>query len=438
MRVPAGPCTVLLTAAALSAAAHADEPAPPAGPTPVVPTAPAPASALDEVISCFGLEVPRLRGEDCGVKWRVGAYAAFDAAFYDSSNERDDDFGATDLRPVIEASSGPFSLRIEGDAVGVDTPRNLYEAWAAWEFSPAVRLSAGQFRVALGSEFATWERDLSFVGYAFPAQLDGRHDLGARIDGNPTEGLWYQAAWTAGHGFDLEGHRLNSSQISVRGVAHPARLAAARADSPLRGLHVGLAYAVLDDFDDPVIVSNPLQSRIFATPDLGGDGGDWFHIDVGWTWGPVQFAYEQVMGTADDVPTLAGGKDEYDDLTAFSWSAFWNLTGEPRGWADGGFRPKTGPRPPDGPFSFLPAGRWELGGRYSNADIDRKLFLDGHTTYAVSSQETRTFSTALFWEPCDTLRIGVEWVKTIADDGIAAFGGEKRDDSFVLRLEFRF
>jgi phosphate-selective porin len=187
-----------------------------------------------------------------------------------------------------------------------------------------------------------------------------------------------------------------------------------------------------------VIVSLPLQTRIFTTPDLGGDEGDWAHLEVGWVHGPFMFGYEQMWGGPNGVAIVGGGEDDFDEMTGFSYSAACNLTGEPRGWKDGAWVPSVGPRPKDGPLSFLPEGRWELGLRYSNGDIDRKLFDNGYTTYAVSSQETRTFSTALFWEPCETFRVGLEWVKTIADDASAILGDEKRDSSFVLRLEVRF
>ena len=85
-------------------------------------------------------------------------------------------------------------------------------------------------------------------------------------------------------------------------------------------------------------------------------------------------------------------------------------------------------------FDFLP-GRWEIGARYSNADIDRELFIYDFTYYGQSTQEVRTFSLNLNWQPRDQVRFSVEWVKTIADHDLVTFGDTDRDSSFMLRFE---
>lgn len=428
-------CGAVAAVAATVPARADDPPVQPSGPPPEVPEAPA-------APKCLGLEVPEVRFSALEIDWRVGAWVALDAIAYGSDNPRDDSLGATDFRPLVEARSGPFSLRVEGDVIGVDTPRNLYEAWAAWQAAPWLRASAGQFRVALGSEFATHERDLPFVGYGFTSHLDGRYDAGLRLDGEPVEGLWYQATATTGHGFDLEGHRRTSPMLALRGVLNPFRALGARDDGlpgALRGLHAGVAWAHLTDGDDPVIVSTPLQSRVFDTSDLDADSGRWLHLEFGFTSGPFALGFERVTGSTDGVPVPGGGTEDMDDHTAFTWSAALNLTGEPRGWRDGAFVPATAARTAGGGLlPFLPEGRWELAARYSNGDLERDLIDTGYTTSGVSTQEVRTFSAALFWEPCARMRVGLEWVKTIADDDIAAFGATDRDSSFVLRLELRF
>jgi hypothetical protein len=323
--------------------------------------------------------------------------------------------------------------------MGTDTPRNLYEAWAAWRFHSAFRLTGGQFRVALGSEFATREEDFPLPGYGFSSYLDGRYDAGLRADGDLCpEGLWYQATVTAGRGFGLEGHRRNSSLYGLRLVAHPFAWSSSFEDSAWRGFFAGVGLASLSDFDDPIVLTTPLESRVFRTPDLNGRGGRWIHWELGFHHGPFRLAWERVVGSADDVPVGGGMREDMDQLT--SWQAYgsWNITGENQVWKDGGWqRPKT--RWATGePLDFEFPGRLETGIRYSNADIDRSLFMNGITDYDPSTQEVRTFSLDLSWWPMERTRFMLAWVKTLADNHLSTFGGTSRDSSFVLRMDFNF
>ena len=385
------------------------------------------------------LQVHSFAGVPCGITYegddlhiKAGYYINLRAVKYDNSNRRDSDLELIDARPVLEGTLRDFSWRIEADLEGTDTPRNMYELWAAWESCPAFRLRAGQFKVALGSEFATHEFDLPFQGHSYTAYLDGRYDAGVQAEGELAQGLlWYQASITAGKGFGLEGHRLTSPMYSLRLTAHPfARLN--QGTSALAGFFIGAGYALLGDFDDPVIIATPLQSRIFKTRDLDGDSGTWLHLEAGYHHGPFLFGIEDIDGAANDVPIGGGDSEDIDQLTTWVAYAAWNITGEEQVWERGGW---TTALPASGYGRW---GRWELAGRYSNSDIDRNLFTYGLADPAVSTQECRSFSLALNWYPCVYARLSLGGVKTIADDEIAAFEGDKRDTSFFLSLQARF
>jgi phosphate-selective porin len=124
-----------------------------------------------------------------------------------------------------------------------------------------------------------------------------------------------------------------------------------------------------------------------------------------------------------------------DQLTSFAVYASWNITGEEQVWESGGWKkPKKRSLSEGCFFDFLP-GRWEIGARYSNADIDRDLFIYDYTFYGQSTQEVRTFSLNLHWQPRDQMRFSVQWVKTIADQDLVTFGDTDRDSSFLLRWE---
>lgn len=378
-----------------------------------------------------------LVGEIGGWDLHLGGRIVVDAIKYGHANERDSGLELDDARLVFEGGYGDFRFRVEPDLVGTDTRDNLFEAWGAYEIDPALRLKAGQLRVALSSEFATREEDLPLVGYGFGPYLDGRYDVGLRADGCVLrEGLWYEATATAGRGFGLEGDRLDNPQYSLRIVSHPFRWI--DAGDAFDGFFVGLGLAYSPDGDVPVVVTNPFESVVFRTDDLDGDSAGWRHIEVGYYTGPVRVAWERVVGTVNDVPVGGGLTEDMDQITSWTLAGSWNITGEDQAWARGAWTRDLTDTPawPDAESIF--PGRWEVAARYSNADIDRALFDYGLATYDPSTQEVRTFSLDLNWFPHEKLRAALGWVKTIADHELTTFGGTDRDSSFVLRMEVNF
>ena len=360
-----------------------------------------------------------------------GYYISLRGVEYDSSNTRDSGLELADARPIIEGTMRSLSWRIELDLVGTDTRRNMYDLWLAWEPCQAFRLKAGQFRVALGSEYTTHDFDLPFVGYGFTSYLDGRYDVGAQADGELWgRWLWYQATATIGNGFGLEGDRIESPLFSLRLVTRPLAWIG-DGDSFMSGLFLGGAFAFLSDFDDPLVITNPLESRIFTTPDLDGDSGQWLHLEAGFHYGPFMIGVEDVSGAANDVPVSAGDDEDFDQLTTWVAYGSWNITGEEYRWENGGWLQPS-------QSGSWPYGRWEITVRYSNADMDRDLFDFGYTSYGVSTQECRAFSTFLNWYPCRYSRVAFGWVRTIADDDLETFDGDDRDSSFVLSLEVHY
>lgn len=394
----------------------------------------------------------------------ISGTTAFEIIKYGHANERRSGFEIEQLTLRLKGSIEDISWHLEGDFLGTDSRSNIYEATVSTPVAPWMRASVGQFRVALGSEYATLEENHPFGNYAFPAYLDGRYDIGARFDGVAFgEGLFYEATATIGQGFDLEGNEREDRRIGLRLVAHPARLLRGDTSSVEKsdafdasdshdefaqdepeslpdlfdGFFLGIGVAAGDDFDEPILLTNPVESTVFTTRDLNGESSRFVHVEAGTTFGPLSLAAERVIGEVEDVASGPSTSDDIDELTAYSILAAWNLTGESARYERGRFlRPHSGAPRHLAILDSFP-GRLELAARYSNADIDRNLFDYGYTAYDPSTQEVRTFSVALNWYTGST-RVGLGMVRTIADHELSTFGGTNRDTSYMLRLESTF
>lgn len=416
-----------------SAAPCEDEPAPP-----VLELGP-PWRGAGAETQLWGWTVPRLEKRENEFVMRAGLYSANDFLIYDPSNERSSGLRFTDLRPTVAFASEFFQARLELDLIGVDTRSNIYEAWGGVTLDPAARLRIGQMRMSLGSEGATHESELPLIGYSFVPHLSTRYDIGAMLDGELTSGLRYSLFGSIGEGFGLEGQKLSSPMLGVRVGAEPFALLGVKAEDDLgflRGFHCGVGFAELLDGDDPVVAVSPFQSRVLTTSKLGGDSGSWRHLEIGYTLGPFQVAFEDSIGSYDDV-AVAGGRTNIDQLSTIAYTASLNLSGEDRGWERGTWS-SAPPSDETAGLDWLPEGTWTIAARYSNGDFDRTLFDAGYTTYDPSTQELRSISLALFWSPSPAVRVGAQWTKINADNELTTFGGTNRDDSFALRLEFRF
>lgn len=374
----------------------------------------------DARLSLFGIKAA---GDD----WRLhgGGRLVVDAIKYGHANARRSGLEVDEAQLLLEGGYGEdLAFRVQPDLLGIDTRHNLYDAWASLRFCPEATLTAGQIRLALGTEYATRPEDLPLIGYGFTSFLDGRHDWGARLDGELlARSFWYDLAAVAGHGFGVDGQDLNSPQFSLRCVVTPF----AATDLPaLQGFFGGAGLAYSPRYDDPLRLTTPLDSTVFTVRDLDGDDAFWRHLELGYFWGPFRCGFESSVGAVGDVPTGGGRTEDMDQLTAWTAYAAWNLTGEETAWRRGRWVPA--------PAASSRFGRVEIAARYSNADVDRGLFDGGLTDYDPSTQEVRTFTLNLNWYPAGGVRVSAGWVKTLADDELTAFGGTNRDSALLLRL----
>lgn len=392
--------------------------------------------------SCFQYE--EMRGLDTeweGWKIHAGGQVAVDVVGYEKSNRKSSGpmWETLNLRLTGNSYENNFHFFLEPDLLGIDTKANLYEAWGAWDITPDWQLRTGLIKVALNTEFATRPENFPVLDYGFASFLDGRYDLGLQVDGLFLgKAAWCEGSVTAGSGFDLDGNRKSDPQYSIRAVAFPMQLLG---QDNLKNGFIGLGLAYSPDYDTEIHLQTPLRSTVFTTRDLDGDSAQWLHAEVGWFDGSFRLGAERVQGEVRDVTARGADSEDFDQLTSWSVYGSWNITGEPVKWERGRWSPilRHGQAEPRVPVLGLFAGSdesgcWEIAGRYANADMDRKLFDTGLTTYNPSTQEVRTTTLNLNWYPQPGLKVTAGWVITKADQELGTFGDRDRDSSYLLRM----
>lgn len=390
-------------------------------------------------------------GPDGLPRLHAGGVFALDVLKYDPRNNRDSGVRIDRAVARLDGSiAEDWRFRLAADLKGTDTRYGLEEAWLYYEPKSWLRATAGLIEIPLGYEYSVQEEDLPFVGYGYPSLLDGVTDLALRLDGEIHPSIfYYDLVAAAGEGFDLFGQKRDSPQLSARIVSYPfsgsdTSVSFFHYDIPLlSGLFAGAAFAYLPDFRGNLDIATPLRNKLFVTPDLRAEEGYFIHYTAGSDMGPFRITYELVEGSLVGLETPQGKKSLRGQIGSWEATASWLLTGEiydsrPFRIREGGARVHPARPLWGGPAHKRGPGAFELAIRYTNADMDRDFFRFGVTNYVQSSQEFRTFTGALNWYATSSFRVTVEFTRTIADQGPAAFSGRNRDTSFVLRLQYAF
>jgi hypothetical protein len=374
-------------------------------------------------------------GDAEGSDWEFDTSALLSVMLIDhgTPNRENYDFDTEKAAVILQGRYGDaFRFWIEPDLEGEDSKNHLAEAWGEWLTDRDRWLRVGQFRVALGTEYATRAEALPVPGYAFTSWLAGRTDTGVRLDGYADPDLWYELTATSGNGFDLEGESREHAQLSLRGVltSDPSQ------GHDFQGFFGGASVAYSPDGDDHILLMTPAEQTVFTTEDLGGEDALWLGMEVGARCGPFRAGLESMDGTLSDVP-VPGGTEDMDQLTAWTMLLGWSLRGEAPTWERGAWTAY-------GPAEHA-AGQplpIEFAVRYSNADIDRDLFDAGLASYATSTQEVRTFSAAISAYTSPDSRLMLSWVQTIADRenglGQPDFDNDNRARNWILRWDVWF
>jgi hypothetical protein len=392
----------------------------------------------------------------------VDGLFALDWVQYDSRNSRDSELRLD--RALLGGSAewgGILEARAMFDLAGIDTRDGVWEAWASARSERVARISLGLLPIALGVEDSFSEGAQSLAGYpSFASFLSGRTDLAAELDGELAEGLLsYDLSYAFGEGFDRFGQRRGDPQIAGRFVSYPLRWTGTSVDVgpyqlPLfSGFFVSFGYAWLFDYDAHLDVATPLRNKLFDTERLDGRSGETWALGFGVDFGPLRIVHETVKGGISDLLLPSGLREdiEQDEITSWHVLVAWRITGEPydsRPFRQRDLRRPTPPRRPlDGDGDAKGWGAFELAVRYANADIDRDFQTFGliaiHPTVTgpegfQSSQEFRSFTFGINWDPTVYLRVSGEIVRVLADQHPVAFDSHGRDTSGLVRVQYVF
>jgi hypothetical protein len=386
---------------------------------------------------------------------------ALDWVQYDRRNARDSELrldrgllgGSAAWRDIVDA-------RVLFDLVGTDTRSGLSEAWASVRSERVARLSLGLLPLALGVEDSFQPGAQSLAGYpSFASFLSGRTDLAVELDGELRDGLFsYDFSYAFGEGFDRFGQRRGDPQLAGRVVSYPLRFVDASVDiGPyhlplLSGFFGSAGAALLLDYDAHLDVATPLRNKLYDTERLDGRGGQTWHLGLGVDFGPLRVVHETVRGGIDDLRLPTGLRADFDDqITSWHILVAWRVTGEPydsRPFRQRELRRPTPPRRPlDGEGDAAGWGAVELAFRYANGDIDREFQSQNlvprnpsapEPENFRSSQEFRSVTVGINWDPTAYLRVSGEVVRVIADQYPAAFDSHGRDTSWLVRVQYCF
>ena len=390
----------------------------------------------------------RFRGPDGVPRLHFGGSIDLAGDWRDRRNQRDSGVLAErgELRLDGEALDIAW-LTVVADLDGRETRDGLRQAVFATQVHPFLRLSVGLQEAPIGLEASFDRHSLPFSDVAFGPDLNERTDLGIRIDGEFLDGfLSYDLSYLAGEGFDREGERVGDPRAAARLVLYPfspnfVTPEVHGAARHLHGLFFSAGFALEDGFDRRIFVETPRHDRLFETIPMEAGQAEWWSFGWGLDAGRFRILHEWTYGSLEDLRVGAAEIDLRDQITAMAASISYRIGGEPYDSRPVRARPIR--QVPDWDESEEPhpwswPGEIELGLRYANGDIDRRLFELGLADFSVSSQEFRTITASIGIRPSPQLRILLEGTRVIADQRPAAFDSHGRDTSASLRFVISF
>jgi len=314
----------------------------------------------------------------------------------------------------------------------------VQDAYIGWRYYPEASLRIGQFKEPFGQEQGTPDRFLDFDERSQGDRFVPARDLGAMVYGKLFDGIFgYEAGYFNGNGRGLTDAN-KGKEFAGRLRFQP--FATAPDDSLFKNLRIGVAGTTGTVQNTPVTTTTGLDVSsanlgiLFLDSTTGAFDGARKRLGGEFTWniGPVGIRGE-AWRRVDHV-NVGAFDNERLEITAWSGSVSWLLTGEPKP-IEGRVLPAE---------SFDPRGRgWgavELALRVDRLRIDNDVFRLGIASQTGNSNVVTGTSFAVNWYVTRHIRISPNLVWEVFDDPIA-FAGGRTDRHFfggILRFQLEF
>ena len=370
------------------------------------------------------------RAPDGSFTLKLRGYVHQDSRFFnDDTPNGTDAFLLRRVRPIIEAVSGPFAVRLMPDFGGGTTV--LQDAYIDANITKTVQLRGGKFKPAVGLERLQSATAMRFVERALPTALVPNRDVGIQLQAATGNGLLTGSVGVfngVGDGGSVDTDINDGKEVVVRAAVQPfagvmAGVAVSRGDNTgivgATGLTTYRAAAQLDVFAfrtgttaSTAVLANGRRERTSA------------HGTV--YRGPLGLLGEYVTSSTNVLFNTTAA-----ELTNNAWqiSGGYVLTGEASTF--GGVRPQAPLDPAKGTWGAV-----EVVARVHALDVDDDVFpIFADSTRSVTA--VHAYGAGVNWYWNRNVKFVLSYDHAQFDGG--ATGGDRPSENLLfLRLQFGF
>jgi len=365
----------------------------------------------------------KVKSADGDFSAQIGGRIMADAAYFDGN---DDSESGSEIRRARLFMSGTaykdWGYKAQFDFAGSKVSmKDMYLQYKGWK--PA-KFTVGNHKMPLGLEQQTSSKYITFMERSILA--DVQEDTGEAGRAMGISSFSHGDNWTAAVAAHLEGTSKGFGNGEDEDWGYGGRVTFAPIAEKTKNIHLGIAYHHQEYKNDgrgidgefrPEAHLSPVKP--FVTGDLGlmNDGDAW-GLEAATVWGP--FSAQAEYTTAD--LTSASGNTLSNDPDVDTWYVYgsWFITGESRAYkADKGAFGRVKPNSNVGHGGM---GAWEVGLRYSDADLENDdLGNNGNVT-----------TLGLNWYATPTIRFMANYSWVDVDNGNRI--GEEDVDGNILQM----
>ncbi|MDY6972120.1 MAG: porin [Thermodesulfobacteriota bacterium] len=277
-----------------------------------------------------------LRKKDRRFDIRVGGLVQTDMRLFDHNYPVENEFDIRRARILMEGKVFDyFRFKLEGELEG-SQHRRLVDGYVGFDYSPFLKLKAGQFKEPFSLEHLTIDKNIEFMERSMAFHLTPKRDIGLMVHGGlPGDEINYSIGIFSGHGRDESGGDVgeDDKDICARLTLKPFQWTG---KGFLSGFHIGgsFSHAHLKTSDmDFGIETGGFTEFLRVTPRakfylvFDVDDRRRFGWELAWSLGPLIFKGEWIRNDYHDIELSSG--EEFDlNMEAWYLSGLVMLTGE--------------------------------------------------------------------------------------------------------------